>query len=508
MTLNKQKKTPFNIGVVGGGGMCVYFLDLIGTLSLPYLDIKILGVCDINPDTKGMVKAKALGIPTFANFHDLVNHKKPDAIIELTNNKSLPELIAIRPDNMGIIEHNIFRLLKNLFEMNQDLITTKEQATLDKGYYEILFQQTNLGVVVLDLDFNIVDANKVYLDACKKTQKEVRGDKCYHVLKGFDAPCPSELPNFECPLMKTLDTGEPSHIINETVLPDKKSKYFSISAYPIRDLENKITHIIELWQDMTSEITEKWENKVKRIHSDMKKIIQEDRLVALGKLVASSVHEINNPIQGLLTFSYIIKDMAQKECLDKKDLEQLREFNSHMTRELERCGNIVSGLLAFSRESALEFVNTNINDILQAIISLTRHKLELSDIELTVSLYQDPLIVYGDKNQLQQCFLNLIFNAIDAMQKGGKITITSGIHIDQKKVWIEIFDNGYGISDQHMEHIFDPFFTTKEEGGTGLGLSIVYGIVKDHKGDISVKSSLNKGTAFLITFPGVKSGSY
>jgi len=501
MGSKNQKKISLNLGIVGGGRACVYFLELLKTASLPYLDIKILGVCDINPKAKGMVMARKLDIPTFENFHDFCKDKRLDAIIELTNDKSLTELITMRPDNLGIIEHNIGRLLRTLFEMSQNLTQTKEQAILDKGYYEILFQQTNLGVVVLDLNFNIVDANEVYLKACKKTQKEVLGKKCYKVIKGFYAPCPSELPHFECPLMKTLDTGKPSHIIHETVLPGKKTTYFSISAYPIRGLENKVTHIIELWQDITSEITEKWENKVKRIHSDMKKIIQEDRLVSLGKLVASSVHEINNPIQGLLTFSYIIKDMAQKEILDKKDLEQLREFNSHMTRELERCGNIVSGLLAFSRESVLEFVNTDINEILQTVISLTRHKLELSDIQLKTSICQTPLIVYGDKNQLQQCFLNLIFNAIDAMPKGGEMDINSGIHIDKKQIWIEINDNGSGISNKCLEHIFDPFFTTKEEGGTGLGLSIVYGIIKDHKGKVCVNKTSNQGTSFLISLP-------
>ena len=326
--------------------------------------------------------------------------------------------------------------------MNQNPIKKNKQAILDKEYYKILFQQTNLGVVVLDTQFNIVDANQVYLKACRKTQKQVLGKKCYQVIKDFYAPCPSELPDFDCPLIKSLDTQKPSHIIHEYVLPDNRTKYFSISAYPIQGQEGQITHVIELWQDMTSEITEKWENKVKRIHSDMKKIIQEDRLVALGKLVASSVHEINNPIQGLLTFSYIIQDMARKECLDKKDLEQLREFNSHMTRELERCGKIVSGLLAFSRESAMEFVNTDINDILDAVISLTRHKLELSDIQLKTSLCPKPLIVWGDKNQLQQCFLNLIFNAHqETAHKKGLGVIDSPTRLERSRdrtVWMTL----------------------------------------------------------------------
>ena len=157
---------------------------------------------------------------------------------------------------------------------------------------------------------------------------------------------------------------------------------------------------------------------------------------------------------------------------------------------------------AYSRESVLEFKNTDINDLLQMVLSLTRHKLELSDIKLETSLCLDPLIVYGDKNQLQQCFLNLIFNAIDAMPKGGKMSISSGIKKDQKQVWIKINDNGCGISEQDMEHIFDPFFTTKEVGkGTGLGLSVCYGIIKRHGGDIDVKSTVGKGTEVCVTIP-------
>jgi two-component system, NtrC family, sensor kinase len=505
MNSKDQKKTPFSIGIVGGGRACKFFLDLLTTTSFPYLNIKVLWVCDINPDAQGMVLARELGILTVESCQDLFEKTKPDAVIELTNHKNLPKLTAMRPDSIGIVEYVFGRLLRKLFEMNLDLIKVKEQATLDKRYYNVLFQQTNLGVVVLDTNFNIVDANESYLKEATKNKEDILGKKCYEVFKGFYAPCHSENLDFDCPLIKTLDTGKTAHTIHDYVKPDGEINYFSIATYPIRDRNNKINHIVELWQDITSEIAEKWENKVKKIHSDMKKIIQEDRLVALGKLVASSVHEINNPIQGLLTFSHIIEDMTKKDSLNKTDVEQLREFNSHMSRELARCGNIVSGLLAFSRESALEFVNTDINDILTAVISLTGHKLELSDIKLNASLSKSPLIVHADRNQLQQCFLNIIFNAIDALPEGGEVHIKSAVGKDKKTVWVEISDDGYGITKIDMEHIFDPFFTTKEEGGTGLGLSIVYGIVKDHNGDIRAKSSPDKGTSFVISFPHVES---
>ena len=101
-----------------------------------------------------------------------------------------------------------------------------------------------------------------------------------------------------------------------------------------------------------------------------------------------------------------------------------------------------------------EFVNLDINDILDTVLSLTGHKLELSGIELNISLCPSPLIVHGDINQLQQAFLNLIFNAIDAMPEGGRLNISSGLDRDNKKAWIKMADNGCGIGDKDMEHIF------------------------------------------------------
>ena len=170
--------------------------------------------------------------------------------------------------------------------------------------------------------------------------------------------------------------------------------------------------------------------------------------------------------------------------------------------ELERCGNIISGLLSFSREPALGFKDVDLNEVLDAVIALTRHKMELQNIKLNTNMYPRPLVLQGDVNQLQQCFLNLIFNAIEAMSKGGELHLMSAIQDNDNKIKIEIRDTGCGIREENLEHIFDPFFTTKGEGeGTGLGLSIVYGAVKAHRGDIKMESEPGKGTTFILDFP-------
>ena len=128
--------------------------------------------------------------------------------------------------------------------------------------------------------------------------------------------------------------------------------------------------------------------------------------------------------------------------------------------------------------------------------------MELQDIRLINELSPKPLAVNGDANQLQQCFLNLIFNSIEAMPQGGQLSVNSEVDDSLKCATVRVEDTGCGISEEHLDHIFDPFFTTKEAGeGTGMGLSIVYGIVKSHGGNIEVESSMENGTSFVLSFP-------
>jgi signal transduction histidine kinase len=273
-------------------------------------------------------------------------------------------------------------------------------------------------------------------------------------------------------------------------------------TYPVKNADGDVTKIIEISRDITKELSSRWEKKVRRLKEDFNHLIQEDRMISLGKLVASCVHEINNPIQGLLTFSRLMEDILAKGQPASKDLAEFKEYLSLMTPELERCGDIVSGLLSFSRESPLEYKRINLNEILQSVIALTDHKLELQGIKLTQHLCNDPLWIRGDERRLEQCLLNVVFNAMEAMPEGGELKVMSGVDAAQKKVRIEIQDTGSGIQAQDLNHIFDPFFTTKEAGrGTGLGLSIAYGIVKNHGGKIRAESQVGKGSTFWVTFP-------
>jgi signal transduction histidine kinase len=310
-------------------------------------------------------------------------------------------------------------------------------------------------------------------------------------------------------MLDTLRTGESAHIMHEHVLFGDSPTYCDLVTYPIKDKDGKIIKVIEISRDITDELSSRWEKRVKALKNDFKKLIQEDRMISLGKLVASSVHEINNPIQGLLTFTGVMRDILEGGTPDDEGLENFKAHLAIMSRELERCGNIVSGLLSFSRESGIHYENVDLNEILHQVIALTRHKMEIQQIELRAQIHSRPLMLNGDLHQLQQCFLNIIFNALESMPEGGRLTISSEPDGAVENALIQIQDTGCGIAGEDLEHIFDPFFTTKGEGeGTGLGLSITYGIVKNHGGEIEVHSQPGEGTAFVLKFSLVETPGY
>ena len=492
-----------NLAIVGGGRACKYFLDLLRSESFTYLKINIVGVCDINPEAEGLVLAKELGIYTTNNFQDLFKIKDLDSIIELTGKEDvLLEIIRLRPTGVGVLEHNIGRLMRKLFEVDQRLRSAEEQLVFEKNFSDFLIQQSTAAIVILNTDFEIVETNDPYLKAVNKSKEDVIGGYCYEISHGYGVPCSSSRPDMKCPLVETLRTGRSSHVIHEHPEPGGHFKFCNLVTYPLRNQNGEIYQIIEVWRDITEQLSYRWDKRVKELKSDLQKLVQEDRMISLGKLAASCSHEINNPIQGLLTFSYLMQEILAEGRPSPKDLEQFKKHLSFMSKELERCGNIISGLLSFARESPREYKEIDLNEVLEAVLALTKHKMELRNVHLTTRLHPGLLRLQGDERELQQCFLNLIFNSIEAMPNGGQLRIISDLNRDKNNVRVEVHDTGYGISKENLEHIFDPFFTTKGQGkGTGLGLSIVYGVTKNHKGNIKINSKVGEGSSFVLEFP-------
>lgn len=243
------------------------------------------------------------------------------------------------------------------------------------------------------------------------------------------------------------------------------------------------------------------------------KLLHREKMVSLGRLAASMVHEINNPLSGILNYIRLMIRISGKgnDVTPGLTRDQVNKFKSYLEiveSETQRCSDLVSGLLKFSRKTKLEQKPIDVLELIQHSLLLCNHKLELTNIVLKQTCEPDIPNVYGDFNQLEQCMINLIFNAIDAMKNGGILKIRAGFNPSERLVFIAIEDNGKGISKEDMNFIFEPFFTTKNKGyGVGLGLSTAYGIIEKHKGTIEVKSTLDTGTKFIIKLPPEKINS-
>ena len=242
--------------------------------------------------------------------------------------------------------------------------------------------------------------------------------------------------------------------------------------------------------------------RLEREMADQARILHQDKMMSLGRLAASVAHEINNPLAGILNYVRLMIRMLDRGPLGEEQRQKFDRYLDLVEKETDRCARIVSNLLTFSRKSPPAFDAVDIDELVNRCLILSQHKLALSNIELDVRI--DPGIppVRGDFNQLQQCVINLIFNAIDAMSEGGRLIISATFRREPAQVHIVVEDTGHGIPESFLPHIFEPFFTTKTQGqGVGLGLSTVFGIMERHGGTITVDSQAGAGARFTLQLP-------
>ena len=230
-------------------------------------------------------------------------------------------------------------------------------------------------------------------------------------------------------------------------------------------------------------------------------IIEAGKLVSLGELAAGIAHEINNPVAIMIEEASWIEDLLNDETELQENENEFKRALKQIKTQGWRCKEITSKLLSFARKTDTNTRAVEVNDSINEVIELSEQRTKYSNIQMKKNLTSNPNSIHASPAELQQVFLNLINNALDAMgTKGGKLEITS--RIDGNFVVVDIADSGEGIPKANLARIFDPFFTTKQVGkGTGLGLSICYGIIKKMGGKISVNSSVGLGTTFHVYLP-------
>lgn len=273
------------------------------------------------------------------------------------------------------------------------------------------------------------------------------------------------------------------------------ARSFNIMTRELKEAHREITE----WSDT---LEEKVKQKTDALKKAQSQLVQIEKMASLGKLSASVAHELNNPLEGILTYAKLIAKRLRKREELSEIMQEMLDDVELIISETERCGNIVKNLLLFSRKQVGDFATVPINQIVEHATRLVQHHLKISKVELETYYPDEEVGLYCNANQVQQALIALFVNAVEAMPDGGTVTVKVEKQSETGDIIIKISDTGMGIAEEDIPHIFEPFFTRKKEGkGVGLGLSIVYGIIERHGGNITVDSELGSGTQFTITFP-------
>jgi PAS domain S-box-containing protein len=379
-----------------------------------------------------------------------------------------------KPINDDALEMALQRAFEKI-QMRQKL----KEYDRNRAMYDVLINELiQEDVMIIGSDYRVLDINETLLATLGLERKEAVGRYCYEITHRLTTPCSGE--DHKCPLKETLMTRKPTKETHIHKDKDNKNVHYSISAYPLFE-NGEIIGAIELSRDITADINTR------------QAMMQQDKLASIGRLSAGVAHEINNPLTTILTTAMLIQEDIDPDNPMYEELETI-------TNETLRCRKIVASLLDFARQTKPAKKHYNINEIIAECVGLTRKQAEFKDVQILKALSEKVPKLLLDKEQIQQALINLILNATDATDPGGKITVSTAFSPGNQFVNIKVSDTGKGIAAEVVDKIFEPFFTTREIG-TGLGLAITHGIIGRHGGDIRVQSRPGQGTTFTIRLP-------
>lgn len=258
-------------------------------------------------------------------------------------------------------------------------------------------------------------------------------------------------------------------------------------------------------ENWSQQLEYKVQKKSEEISEIQNELVHIERIASLGKLSSSVAHEINNPLSGVLTYTKLVHKHLSKLEMEEEEKESMLRYLNVIEDETKRCGDIVKGLLDFSRSDKVDFKPYHLHRLLKETYTLIEHQMKMENILFQTDFSATKDLIQCNGNQIKQAGIAILMNASEAILDSGIILIKTR-NPDDSHIILEIQDNGTGIANEDIPHIFEPFFSTKEKAsGIGLGLAIVHGIVKSHSGKIEVDSELGKGTSISIELPLAKS---
>jgi two-component system NtrC family sensor kinase len=365
-------------------------------------------------------------------------------------------------------------------------------------------------ILVISPEREILMVNDAFLKHMNYARKDVIGRKCYDVFQ--EVTRKSSNCHKKCPLEDVIRNKRHCQVELTRLGPDGKLNYTELTIFPIWEKKGKIGKFIEVSRDITQRKADEKQNqdyllkmveqRTRQLKESHERLLHQDKMSSLGKLASSVVHEINNPVAGVLNLVMLSKRILKEDRINQSELDLFLRYLDLMETETRRISRIVSNLLVFSRQSKIEIIKFDMNALIDQILILNSNLLKINHVRVIEDLEHNLPLVNGSEDQIKQVCMNLISNAIESMagKETKHLTIKTFQKDKEKAIGLEIHDTGMGIPQNTIPKIFDPFFTTKKRGkGVGLGLSVVYGIIKEHGGKLYVDSTPGKGTRFSVT---------
>jgi PAS domain S-box-containing protein len=415
------------------------------------------------------------------NFKLIIRDAKARELTNLQREDHLGRSVIFNIKGVPIIENGG---VKGVLVVMNDIT---EQRALEshvaetEEYLQSLIDNANDIIYTLDTEGYITFLNKMGQEITGyRFEPQERGHYTEYVVK-------SDLPKSNKYFQLALQ-GKPQRYESAIIAIDGRIVNVLINITPIKK-EDEIVGVLGITRDITER---------KQMEAQL---LQASKMAAIGELAAGVAHEINNPV------AVISGTAEQLEFLVNRFRERPEEMGKRLQKHIEiireqanRCKKITQGLLNFARRTEIQAVEVNIGKLIEEVAALLRSRAIAEKKEIRLHTAPDLPLLNADPHLLEQIFLNLTNNALDALPEFGTVTIKA--RAESGSLIVEVADNGIGIPKENLEKIFDPFFTTKPIGkGTGLGLSICFGIVQRINGTISVRSQIGKGTTFTVIFP-------
>ncbi len=397
-------------------------------------------------------------------------------------------------DEVEELGESFNRMAQALSEKEKELVKARNTMVS-------MFNGITSGIAYISKDYEIIYANRAYEDLVKDIAGSslTKGPKCFeHLWQGQDV-CKS------CPGRSAMRTGKPMDLEREIILKNGDRYVLWIHAYPVQNIKKNTVGFVEHIMDITRQ--RKLEDELKTYTEQLEEISHEqtrklkeaqvhiahqEKIAAFGQMAAGVAHEIGNPLSALSSLVRVL----EIESLNQSSKEKIMV----MKEQIDRISEILREMMDFSRPTTHRKSLTHCNQIVQSALGISKYDRRLKGIHVILSLDNEIPALKMDGDKLLQVFLNIIFNAADAMNGKGKLTVTS--KLENNLVIVQFEDTGPGIPEHLLPRLFEPFFTTKEVGdGMGLGLSVSYGIMQNMGGVIRASNRKGGGSVFTVEIP-------